>query len=156
MSKFCILYYILIILQFLSGSQIYITDICISENVRICVFMYNGAYALDKRTFIRKRSVYMVYKSGLYSRRVECIYPKKFTAYLQRACAYILKKWMFLREGILHIAKWGILHVQNKIIIAREKQIYYRQKYKYLSAKIFQDDNFSYQYSISPFRFVFN
>lgn len=36
------------------------------------------------------------------------------------------------------------VHVQNKIIIAREKQIYYRQKYKYLSAKIFQDDNFSY------------
>lgn len=28
------------------------------------------------------------------------------TAYLQRACAYILKKWMFLREGILHIAKY--------------------------------------------------
>lgn len=80
--------------------------------------MYNGAYALDKGTFIRKRSVYIAYKSGLYSRRVGCIYPKKFTTYLQRACAYILKKWMFLRKGILR----GKVHVQNKIIIARENE----------------------------------
>lgn len=153
MSKFCILYYILIILQFLSGSQIYITDICISENVRICVFMYNGAYALDKRTFIRKRSVYMVYKSGLYSRRVKCIY-------IQRSLLPICKGRVrtFWRNDVpsWRDLTYSKVHVQNKIIIAREKQIYYRQKYKYLSAKIFQDDNFSYQYSISPFRFVFN
>lgn len=94
----------------ITGSQIYTFQ-------KMYIFMYNGAYALDKGTFIRKRSVYIACKSDLYSRRVECIYPKKFIAYLQRACAYIPKKWMFLREGILH----SKVHVQNKIIIARGK-----------------------------------
>lgn len=119
---------------------------------KMYIFMYNGVYTLDKGTFICKGSVCIAYKSDLYSRRVECIYPKKFTAYLQRACAYILKKWMFLRGGILH----SKVHVQNKIIIAREKYIIVKSVDIYLQRYFKTIISHIALFHHSPFRFVFN